>query len=73
MHWPAETADEVIDLVRRTLTTGTPHSSLDFHDVRIDAGLKEYYHWDIHRITTADGIGMVGCYFVGPLVRTAAV
>jgi PAS domain S-box-containing protein len=60
--WPQRIADEVVGIVRRTLTTGASYQMPNFEGVRAD-GITEYYDWRVDRITLPDGGHGVVCYY----------
>ncbi len=62
--WPPDVADEVVALFRRTLETGEPYRRTEFSAERRDSKVREYYDWQIHRISLPDGQYGVVCYFI---------
>ncbi|HYM80124.1 MAG TPA: chemotaxis protein CheB [Candidatus Limnocylindria bacterium] len=61
--WPPESADEIVVRFRHTLETGEPYSAPEFSEERYDRKVREYYDWQIHRISLPDGQYGVVCYF----------
>ncbi len=62
--WPADFADEVVALFRRTLETGEPYVAPELIKPRVDRGGEiEYYEWQINRMPLPDGQSGVVCYF----------
>ena len=62
--WSPECADEMVKRFRHTLKTGEPHVAFEFSDERYDRKVREYYDWQIHRISLPGGQYGVVCYFV---------
>ena len=62
--WPPEVADGVVALFRRTLETGEPYRNPEFTEERHDSKVREFYDWQIHRISLPDGQYGVVCYFI---------
>jgi PAS domain S-box-containing protein len=63
IQWPAEYADEIVNLFRHTLETGEPYYTPERIEERRDIGVTEYYEWQINRITLPEGGYGVVCYF----------
>jgi PAS domain S-box-containing protein len=61
--WPAEVADEIVGMFRRTLETGEPHFEAERANVRADRNVTEYYEWRLDRIVLPEGRCGVVCYF----------
>jgi len=61
--WPRQVADQVVERFRHTLKTGTPYQALDFAERRRDIGVKEFYEWQIQRVTLPAGEFGVVCFF----------
>jgi PAS domain S-box-containing protein len=61
--WPKRTADHTLARFRHTLKTGVPYRSPDFTHRRRDIGVKEFYEWQIERITLPSGDFGVVCFF----------
>jgi PAS domain S-box-containing protein len=61
--WPADFADKLSALFRRTLETGEPYHSHDTTEQRRDIMEIESYDWQIRRITLPEGKFGVVCYF----------
>ncbi|MCE9554717.1 MAG: PAS domain S-box protein [Planctomycetes bacterium] len=62
--WPPQRADEIVARFRHTLETGEPYVAPEFSAERFDLKVIEYYDWQIHRVSLADGDFGVVCYFV---------
>jgi PAS domain S-box-containing protein len=62
--WPPASADDIVARFRQTLETGEPYSAPEFSEERYDRNVREYYDWQIHRITLPDGQYGVACYFI---------
>ena len=67
--WPAAMADEIVARFRNTLKTGEPYAASEFSEERQDRKVREYYDWQIHRISLLDGEYGVVCYFTDISVR----
>ncbi len=61
--WPHETADDIVARFRHTLETGEPYFVPGFAENRVDRGGREYYDWEIHRVSLPDSQYGVVCYF----------
>jgi PAS domain S-box-containing protein len=61
--WPQAYADDVIVRFRHTLATGEPYFVPERIEERRDRKMKEYYEWQINRITLPDNSFGVVCYF----------
>jgi PAS domain S-box-containing protein len=61
--WPHRVAEEVLGRFRHTLATGVPFETSDFVERRKDIGAKEYYEWQIQRVTLPAGEHGVVCFF----------
>jgi PAS domain S-box-containing protein len=62
--WPSETSEEILARFQHTLQTGEPYFVHGFTKGRADTGKKEFYDWEIHRVTLPDGQYGVVCYFI---------
>lgn len=62
--WPREIADEIVARFRHTLKTGEPYAASEFSEERCDRKVREYYDWQIHRISLLAGEFGVVCYFI---------
>ena len=60
--WPKAMADEIVQIARRTLSTGISHHEPERAGVRAD-GVTEYYDWRMDRIRLPDGTNGIVCYF----------
>lgn len=74
MHllWSRKTAEHVLDHFRHTLRTAEPYHSIDFSERRRDTGEKEFYEWQLQRITLPAGQQRVVCFFNNITERTRA-
>ena len=70
--WPPESADDIVDRFRHTLETGQPYVAPEFSEERYDRKVREYYDWQIHRISLPDGKHGVVCYFIDISERVLA-
>lgn len=70
--WPRKTAEHILDRFRHTLRTAEPHHSTDFSERRRDTGEKEFYEWQLQRITLPAGQQRVVCFFNNITERTRA-
>jgi PAS domain S-box-containing protein len=61
--WPPAYAEEILERFRQTLATGEPHFVSERVEERRDRKVREYYEWQIHRISLPDGQHGVVCYF----------
>jgi PAS domain S-box-containing protein len=61
--WPESFASEAIRIFRRTLQTGEPYVSPGLTEKRNDIGAIESYEWQVNRVTLADGLPGVVCYY----------
>jgi PAS domain-containing protein len=61
--WPAPTADWVLEKFEHTTETGEPYFNPEFSEVRADLKERQYYDWQLHRITLPDGENALVCYF----------
>jgi PAS domain S-box-containing protein len=61
--WPKKVADQVEMRFRHTLKTGSPYQSMNFAETRKDTGVKEFYIWQIQRVTLPHGEHGVVCFF----------
>ncbi len=66
-HWTEDAANEVITVITNALASGAPYSSIDFSADRIDLKQEQRFHWEVHRVLTADARTIIVCYFVGPV------
>jgi PAS domain S-box-containing protein len=74
MHvlWPARIADEITEHFRRVLQTGKTYVSPDFSERRRDLGVREFYEWQVQRITLPTGQHGVVCFFTNITGRKKA-
>ena len=61
--WPKRVADQTLARFRHTLKTGEPYRSPNFAHRRRDLGVKEFYEWQVERITLPAGDFGVVCFF----------
>ena len=61
--WPRRVADQFVRRFQHTLKTGAPYQSLDFAERRRDIGVKEFYEWQVQRVTLPAGEYGVACFF----------
>ncbi len=61
--WPKRVADQTLARFRHTLKTGEPYRSPDFTHRRRDLGVKEFYEWQVERVTLPAGEFGVVCFF----------
>ena len=61
--WPKRAADHTLARFRHTLKTGESYRSPDFTHRRRDIGVKEFYEWQIERISLPSGDFGVVCFF----------
>jgi PAS domain S-box-containing protein len=61
--WPKAYADEIVERFRHTLDTGEAYFVAERIEERRDRGVREYYEWQINRISLSDGRHGVVCYF----------
>lgn len=61
--WPDKIARAVVHRFRHTLKSGEPYASADFSARRRDLGVREYYEWQIQRVTLPGGEYGVVCFF----------
>jgi PAS domain S-box-containing protein len=61
--WPKRVADQVVARFRHTLKTGEPYQAIEFAERRRDLGVKEFYDWQIQRVTLPAGEHGVVCFF----------
>jgi PAS domain S-box-containing protein len=61
--WPRQVADQVLERFRHTLKTGAPFQSSDFAERRRDTGVREFYEWQVQRVTLPGGEFGVVCFF----------
>ena len=66
MHilWSPKIADEIVARFRQTLETGEPYHAPEFSEERADRKAREYYDWQLHRISLPDGRYGVVCYSI---------
>jgi PAS domain S-box-containing protein len=62
--WPPEIADEIAARFRHTVATGEPYRHAELAEVRSDREVREYYDWELHRISLPQGQHGVVCYFL---------
>ncbi len=70
--WPRKTAEHILERFRHTLRTAEPYHSTDFSERRRDTGEKEFYEWQLQRITLPAGQLRVVCFFNNITERTRA-
>jgi PAS domain S-box-containing protein len=70
--WPRKTAEHILERFRHTLRTAEPYHSTDFSERRRDTGEKEFYEWQLQRITLPAGQQRVVCFFNNITERTRA-
>lgn len=70
--WPRRVAAQVVERFRHTLKTGEPYQCLDFAEQRRDTGVKEFYEWQIQRVTLPAGEHGVVCFFTNITERKRA-
>ena len=70
--WPAIVADEIIARFRRTLATGDSYKHAELSEMRRDRNVREYYEWELHRISLPDAQYGVVCYFLDISARVMA-
>lgn len=61
--WPKQVSDPIVKRFRHTLKTGQPYQAPEFSARRRDTGAKEYYEWQIQRITLPSGEHGVVAFF----------
>ena len=61
--WPERVADQIAKRFRHTFKTGEPYQLTDFAERRRDTGVKEFYEWQIQRVTLPAGELGVVCFF----------
>ena len=61
--WPRRVANQVVERFRHTLKTGEPYRAPEFYERRRDTGAKEFYEWQIQRVTLPAGEQGVVCFF----------
>lgn len=61
--WPESFASEAVRIFRHTLETGEPYVSPGLTERRNDIGAIESYEWQVNRVTLADGLPGVVCYY----------
>jgi signal transduction histidine kinase len=61
--WPESFASEAIRIFRHTLETGEAYVSPGLTEKRHDIGDIESYEWQVNRVTLADGLYGVVCYY----------
>jgi PAS domain S-box-containing protein len=62
--WPPHVAAQMVAHFRHTLETGEPFFESGFSEVRLDNESREYYDWEVHRVTLPDDQRGVTCYFI---------
>ncbi|MBC8126158.1 MAG: sensor histidine kinase [Gloeobacteraceae cyanobacterium ES-bin-144] len=70
--WPKRVADQTLARFRHTLKTGEPYRSPNFTHRRRDLGVKQFYEWQVERITLPAGEFGVVCFFNDITVRIQA-
>ncbi len=71
--WPKRVAEETLAQFRHTLATGEPYRSPYFTHRRRDIGVKEFYEWQVERVTLPAGEFGVVCFFNDITARIHAV
>jgi PAS domain S-box-containing protein len=61
--WSPRVAHQIVARFRHTLNTGESYQSPEFSELRQDTGLKEFYEWQIQRVTLPAGEHGVVCFF----------
>ena len=61
--WSPKVAYQTVDRFRHTLKTGESYQSPEFSERRQDTGLKEFYEWQLQRVTLPAGEHGVVCFF----------
>ena len=61
--WPKRVAEQTLARFRHTLKTGEPYHSPEFTHRRRDLGVKQFYEWQVERITLPAGDFGVVCFF----------
>jgi len=61
--WPLRMANQIVARFRHTLETGAAYQSPEFSEQRQDTGLKEFYEWQLQRVTLPAGEHGVVCFF----------
>jgi len=61
--WPEKIARAVIQRFRHTLKSGEPYATADFSAHRRDLGVRQFYEWQIQRVTLPGGEHGVVCFF----------
>jgi len=61
--WPRRVADLIVKRFQHTLKTGKPYVSPGFAERRRDTDAKEFYEWQIQRVTLPHGEHGVVCFF----------
>lgn len=70
--WPPASASDIVARFRRTLETGESYTVPEFSEERFDRKVREYYDWQIHRLTLPDSQNGVVCYFSDISARVMA-
>jgi PAS domain S-box-containing protein len=70
--WPKRVAEETLAHFRHTLATGEPYRTPDFTHHRRDIGVKEFYEWQVERVTLPAGEFGVVCFFNNITARIEA-
>jgi PAS domain S-box-containing protein len=61
--WSPRIAYQILARFRHTLKTGESYQSPEFSEQRQDTGLKEFYEWQLQRVTLPAGEYGVVCFF----------
>jgi len=61
--WSSRVAYQIVARFRHTLKTGESYQSPEFSERRQDTGLKEFYEWQLQRVTLPAGEHGVVCFF----------
>jgi len=61
--WSARVAAQIVARFRHTLKTGESYQSPEFSEQRQDTCLKEFYEWQLQRVTLPAGERCVVCFF----------
>jgi PAS domain S-box-containing protein len=61
--WSSRVAYQIVARFRHTLNTGESYQSPEFSERHQDTGLKEFYEWQLQRVTLPAGEHGVVCFF----------
>jgi PAS domain S-box-containing protein len=70
--WPKRVAERTLARFRHTLKTGEPYRTTNFTHSRRDIGVKQFYEWQIERVTLPAGDYGVVCFFNDITARVQA-